>query len=115
LPGGPAGPFTFKAVQPGDAYPTFGGHDYAPDGYTVPGDFKRHRPGGFVWLDAPRVPVGDKAATADEEFIVFVRGNLGTCWCRFSIRQSWSEAGGVKGPGLALTDSHACRLFKSAR
>jgi len=108
--GGVAG-FTFTAVGPPNPYPGFAGPNYGGDDYAAPWDFKRHKPLGFRWLDGPRGPVGVNARTQDDEFITFVRGDLGTCWCRFSIRQSWTAANGMQGPGLALIDSHNCRIF----
>jgi hypothetical protein len=113
LPDGAAGApgFTFTGVGAPNPFPPFGGPNYGGDRYTNPSDYKRHKPLGFRWLDMPQVPVGANATTDDREYIVFVLGNLGTCWCRFSIRQTWTAAGGVGGPGLALIDSHNCRLF----
>ena len=102
--------FTFTAVGPPNPYPPFAGPDYGGDDYTIPRDFKRHKPLGFRWLDAPRMNVGN-GLIDHRQFIVFVRGNLGTCWCRFDIQQSCTAAGGVQGPGLTLVDSHHCRIF----
>jgi hypothetical protein len=50
----------------------------------------------------------------DGEFVTFVTGNLGSCWCRFSIKQGWTAAGGAQGSGLELIDSENCRLFNPA-
>lgn len=112
LPDGTAGAggFNFISVGPPNPYPPFGGPNYGGDGFTQPDDLKRHRPTQFYWNDAPRGRVGTISYTSDNEFISFVQGNLGTCWCRFWLRQSWTARGGTQGPGIVLVDGLNCRV-----
>jgi hypothetical protein len=86
---------------------------FAPDGYDEPGPEKRHLPRGFRWVDQPRSLAGIDSAKDDAEFVTFVTGNLGTCWCRFSIRQGWTSTGGPKGEGLVKRDGKNCGVFEA--
>jgi len=116
LPDGTVEPkgFTFTAVKPNQPLPPFKGPDYGADDYAHPRFDKRHLPGEFRWRDQPLNPglVRAKSLTQEAEFIDFVRGNLGTCWCRFSIKEEWAKDGGVKVSELKLIDQFHCSVKK---
>jgi hypothetical protein len=75
----------------GGGLPQFGG-----DNYTSLSVKERHIQGTdeLYWWDwpggsLPADPPHQRQET--DEFIAFVEGNQGTCWCRFSIVQEWSD------------------------
>lgn len=119
--GGPAG-VNFTVVGPPNAYPGFVGPNFGADNYTTTFSFKRHTDNRFRWLDAPGVAVNPalhSAATQQDEFVAYVRGNLGTCWCQFRIRHQWTAAGGRQaiggGPAPNVkekVDGHNCGAKK---
>lgn len=112
LPDGSAGGsgFTPKGLNPPDKYPPFAGPDYAGDDYTKPGTFKRKAGAQIFWNDEPGGPVGRNSRTQEDEFISFVEGPTGTCWCRFTVKQSWTAGGGAAGAGIELVDGSNCAL-----
>ena len=46
-------------------------------------------------------PAGAANAITDHrQFVMWVTGNLGTCWCQIDMNHSWTMAGGRVGPGV---------------
>jgi hypothetical protein len=110
LPDGTVDPkgFTFTAIKPNQPLPPFKGPDYGADDYAHPRFDKRHLPGEFRWVDLPNIRLSRaESLTQEAEFIDFLRGNLGTCWCRFSTKEDWAKDGGVK---LKLIDQFHCSV-----
>lgn len=75
---------------------------FAPDNYTKPSPVKRyHGNKKITWFDRPRTgtvmprpPRGGivnifQSAATQNEFISFVKGKTGTCWCRFTLDNQW--------------------------
>jgi hypothetical protein len=99
FPNPPAG----ALVAAPNPYPPLAGPNWGADDYTAPRNFKRHLEGlgRIQWLDAPRIGAGAANAITDHrEFVMWVTGNLGTCWCQIDMNHSWTMAGGRVGPGV---------------
>jgi len=117
LPGGSGGAagFPFDGVNPYPPYSPPGpvgpnGEPFGPDDYAGIRNVKKHTPGAVIWTDGPRNPTdGNASASTDADFVAFVRGNLGTCWCRFRLNQSWNPAAGVSG-GITQEDGNNCAV-----
>jgi hypothetical protein len=87
---------------------------YGADDYTSPSSYKSHDAGDFRWIDSPKFQFDDpmkqaSSMTQEAEFITFVNGDLGSCWCDFSIRESWTNTAGFTG-GLHLIQGHDCSV-----
>jgi hypothetical protein len=99
FPNPPAG----ALVAAPNPYPPLAGPNWGADDYTAPAPGKRHLPGldRIRWLDTPRIPAGAAMPITDHrEFVMWVTGNLGTCWCQIDMNHSWTAAGGRVGPGI---------------
>lgn len=99
LPGQPAGGFPLAAG--GAAVPGWGAPNWGRDDYTAPSGVKSASATRWRWIDAPsfEVRAADGQATQQAEFVMWVTGNLNTCWCWIQIQHSWSRAGGHAGIG----------------
>ncbi len=121
LPGPPGTPnFTFTAVAsaPGAAVaapqnivpPVMGpapAPNFGADDYDTPSAFKKHEGQAIRWLDLPQFPPAG-AASMDSQFVSFVSGTTGTCWCHFSISRTVNAAGGAGGAGITLVKALNC-------
>lgn len=112
LPDGAAGGagFGFNVVGAGNPYPPAAGPDYGPDDFAVPGTYKRHVADSFYWYDPPSSGFTPGATSLGQrkEFIAFVRGTP-TCWCRFTLKQDWTQAGGLAaGNEIEILDGQNC-------
>lgn len=105
------GPTLIPALgaQNGTGQPLFGA-----DAYTEL-DFKqRYVPEKreLYWWDAPggAVPL-EAPSTRDEndDFVAFVNGDAGSCWCRFTVSQHWQEDEGTGG-AVRVDGSVNCTL-----
>jgi hypothetical protein len=100
FPNPPAG----ALVNGPNPIPPVGGANWGADGYTNTTDpaAKRHLEalGRIRWLDAPALTTDAAMAALDDHkiFVAWVTGNLGTCWCQFEVKHSWTAAGGRVGP-----------------
>jgi hypothetical protein len=115
LPGGAApGGFMFNSVGPAAKVPPFGATangmpNYGPDDYISRPTYKNHQPQVIFWWDEPKVFVDGISGSGNEEFVDFVQGNMGSCWCRFTLRQTWpGPAGPIGGAGFTMVDGENC-------
>jgi hypothetical protein len=93
LPGAPAGGFPLAPA--GGAVPAFGAANWGRDEFTGPFAWKES---GFVrrrWIDPPSIPVraGDDRVIQQVEFVMWVHGNLNTCWCWIRVEHQWIRPG----------------------
>jgi hypothetical protein len=81
---------------------------FGADNYTQPFLSKRHFSNRlWMWIDAPTVTFRPEVFYVKQraQFVSFVTGGLGSCWCRYEIQHEWSVRGGrtAVGGGAAPT------------
>lgn len=121
-PSPPGGSFTFNVINAPNAYPAqpispASGPsppdplNFGADDYTAPSGVKKYALNNQVisWIDVPQMPTAGMAASDSREFISFVQGPGGTCWCRFSTNRTVNAAGATGGTGLTILGGLNCR------
>ncbi len=118
LPNADGSQFSFNVVKRPERVPARGAGNYGADDFDAESVQKRYDGNArIIWLDIPRttlvyerapLPGGQvvvwSTLSSDNEFISFVTGPTGTCWCRFELDNMWSLFDPtVKGAGLKLS------------
>ncbi|WP_428526447.1 hypothetical protein [Roseibium sp.] len=101
----------------GKTVPSFGDKSFGRDNYSKRWDQKRyHGNEKITWFDRPRT--GSLAIKVDrngfvtvaspinvkQEFIAYVSGSKGTCWCRFTLDNKYDKTnGGITGAGITAS------------
>lgn len=108
---------TFKVDKPPKKIPAQGAKTYGQDDHSAV--FERKRYDGnrrILWIDRPQTGIALqkpnklgqfpvlKSLEQQSEFIAFVSGNKGACWCRFALDNKWVKADkNVTGTGITLS------------
>ena len=107
-------PLNINLVPAGKDQPVPGNPQglWGPDDYTAPRTLKVHEPQIIRWWDAPgahglsRQP---SSAFLGHEFVSFVSGTTGTCWCKFRVTHALRNGAAV-GPGAVMQDGLNCTV-----
>jgi hypothetical protein len=104
-----------------DAQDVLGRRRFGSDDYAQPYEFKRHlnaeNPKIRHWYDQFAADFDSQRTTSlsqQAEFVTFVRGNTGTCWCQFKFEQEVTNGqrqaiGGGRAPeNLTMIAGNRC-------
>jgi len=83
------------AFDEGSNPPKFGGDNYIEEWLFL----RHHTNNLWFWFDNPGItidvgPRGDQNVKQQAQFVSWVTGNLGSCWCRTEIQQMWDRTNG---------------------
>lgn len=80
------------AFDEGSTPPKFGGDNYTREWLFM----RRHTNNLWFWFDNPgiRIDPPDLNVKQQSQFVSWVTGNLGSCWCRYEIQHEWDRTNG---------------------
>ncbi|MEM7049283.1 MAG: hypothetical protein AAF604_06470 [Acidobacteriota bacterium] len=106
------GSLTIATVANGARAPAFGATQsskplFGADNYTSASTVWRASLQTLRWYDAPGGATGQDSGTIENDFISFVNGNDGSCWCRFKVEAAWTKGNAATG-AATLEDGSNC-------